>query len=159
MISVKFTWGRSEHKGVSGCSQGWLGSASVAVTLPWPIYWLWDVQTMTLKGIPQVYMLCKRMSPGVLIWESGRWGDLPYAMHLVVWHFNFCLKTDGSFVHGECFGMLNPVVLPPKWWQSCQDPCRRLTPSPPPRLIPWSQRAGTVNFPSGSCWPPRKSLA
>lgn len=58
-------------------------------------YWLWDVQTIALKCIPQIYMLCKRMSPEILIWKNGSWGDLASAVHLVVWHFKFALKHRG----------------------------------------------------------------
>lgn len=160
MISVRFIWGRPEHKGAQAfLREGW-GLHLLPSLSPGPSTLLaLGCSTMTLKCLPQIYMLCKRMSPEVLIWRNGSWGDLSSAAHLVLWHFNFCFKTDGSFVHGESLGMLNPVVLPPKWWQSCQDHCRRLTPSPPPRLIPWSRRAGMVNLPSGSCWPLRKSLA
>lgn len=88
-------------------------------------------------------MFCKRKSPEVLVWRTRSWGGLPSAVHLAGWCFNFSFETGGNFVHGESFGMLNPVVLPPKWWQSCQDNCRRLTPSPhhawylDPRKLEW----------------------
>lgn len=92
--------------------------------------------------VPQPCAVLQDVSWG---FDLGKWRLSKHTActHLEGQLFSFSVKTDGSFVHREPFGMPNPAVLPPTWFQNH---CRSLTPSPLPILIRSSQRDEMVNL-------------
>lgn len=67
-------------------------------------YWLWDVQTVTLKCILQSCMLCKKMSPEVLSGEMEV-EDTYYPLCTLYYGILiFALKQMGVLFMGDLLG-------------------------------------------------------